>query len=96
MEFPGGSREFCYIFSMQNIEVKTETIVTTTCDLCGGTVLPRWTGTAMAGSLETKTGEVINYGLNLVLSKYSNLSCHDVCGSCLKDILGKIRDSIYE
>lgn len=81
---------------MQNIEVKTETIVTTRCDLCGGTVLPQWTGTTMAGSLETKTGEVINYGLSLVLSKYSNLSCHDVCGSCLKDILGKIRDSIYE
>lgn len=50
----------------------------------------------MAGSLKTRTGEVINYGLSLVLSKYTNRSCHDVCGSCLKDILGKIRDSIYE
>jgi hypothetical protein len=81
---------------MQNVEVKTETIVTTTCDLCGGTVPPRWTGTTMAGSVTTKNGEVINYGLSLVLSKFSNLSCHDVCGSCLKDILDSIRSSIVE
>jgi hypothetical protein len=50
----------------------------------------------MAGSVTTKNGEVINYGLSLVLSKFSNLSCHDVCGSCLKDILDSIRSSIVE
>lgn len=78
---------------MQTVEVKAESFLRATCDICGADMQPDTSNTSMAGSVCMDNGTMVNYGLSMILSKYSH-NCHDVCRQCIKKTLGMIQDSI--